>query len=99
MDSFGPVRPVELDDVIRSTINEWRNNVTTYDNLINAVVDAVWSQREPITEAVLTARKDAFSRSFDIECPECGMPPGHECMNMGSAGGPVNHTVRIEAVK
>lgn len=56
------------------------------------------AHREEIADAVLAERKDRYNRSFDIECPLCHAAVGHECMNLGSAGGPANHTERIEAV-
>lgn len=56
-----------------------------------------WEQKEAVAEEVLAVRKEQYNRSFDIECPECGRAPGSACVNFGSAGGPMNHTARIDA--
>lgn len=60
-----------------------------------------WIIKPHHIEGILTAGAEgaleAFTRSFDIECPECGRPPGACCMNLGSAGGMQNHSARIEA--
>lgn len=61
--------------------------------------DLTWAEKEAIADEVLAVRQDRYARSFEIDCPECGMVAGSCCMNLGSAGGPANHTARIDAVK